>query len=105
MIYVIIWLLCTLLTYFSWKGTKINVYSYGEYKKTEHIPRYVAIIFCVGYMLPIFNLCLFLFYNIWFVVTATRTSGTWDYWILELSDKNWFHRVFKRFHKFLSDPI
>lgn len=95
------------ITYLSWRGTVITVYNDTNKVDEVKVPLYVGIIMIILYLIPIFNIMLFLGYNIWFAYCALRKPkrGYEDYGILELNDKNIFHRIFKKVVGFLTKPI
>lgn len=107
MSWLVLGVIFTVITYLSWRGTVIAVYNSNDRVDEAEVPLYFGIIMTIFYFAPGFNIMLFLGYNIWFAYCALRKPKRYygTYWILELSDKNVFHRIFKKVIGFLTKPI
>lgn len=107
MSWLVLSVILTVITYLSWRGTVIAVYNNINKVDEEEVPLYIGIIIVVLYFIPFLNIILFLGYNIWFACSALRKPKRCydEYCILELNDKNVFHRIFKKVFKFLTKPI
>jgi hypothetical protein len=97
----------TVITYLSWRGTVIAVYHYNDKVNEARVPLWFGIIIAIFYLLPVFNVILFIVYHIFFTFLASRKISNWKYRyrVIELSDKNVFHRIFKKVMRFLTKPI
>ena len=98
------------ITYLSWRGTVIAVYHYNNRVDEAEVPLWFAIIIAIFYLLPVWNVMMFIAYNIFFAFLASRKVSrnkpfVTDYWVIELNDKNIFHRIFKKVIGFLTKPI
>jgi hypothetical protein len=107
MSWLILGVIFTVITYLSWRGTVIAVYHYYDKVNEAMVPLWFGIIIAIFYLLPVFNIILFIAYHIFFTFLASRKISSWnyEYWVIELSDKNVFHKIFKKVMRFLAKPI
>lgn len=94
------------VTVWSLKGTTIVEYCYEDKVDEQHIPVWALLIAFVLYCIPLFGIAVFILYHvIFFVLASTKPHDEYEYYIMELSNKNILHRIFRVVVRVLNKTI
>lgn len=94
MSWIILGILFLIITVWSLKGANIVEYNYKKIEKVHHVTVWKLIILFIIYCLPVIGIMAFVAYNIlFFMMASTKIHNNWKYYIIELSNKNFLHRI------------
>lgn len=107
MIWIILGIIFTILTYLSLKGVTIIEYSLGEEVCRYHVRIWMIIAAFISYCIPYFNIGLFVFYHLWFINLASNKVNKDDYdcTVMILSKDNIMHVILGAVSHYLMKEI
>nr|DAI06063.1 MAG TPA: hypothetical protein [Crassvirales sp.] len=104
--WVILGIVFLVVTVWSLKGITIVEYCYEDRVDEKHVPVWALLITFVLYCIPLVGILAFIAYHVGFIVFAcTKPHDECEYYIIELSNKNILHRIFRAVVRVLNKTI
>lgn len=98
-IFFILGIIFSIITIFVVKDIRMTARdSFGV--RSIHMKYWEIIILCLSYFLPFLGICIFIAFNIWFLLLYNSKNYT-----VELNHKNVFHRIFLKAISILNKTI